>query len=103
MAVDLLTGISKDEKAREYYLARQKVLLDQKSAKKYQEIKLKEVKEDTLKFMILKIIKHKFNNVPNEYTTIINNLDIKSLEDLSDKVLLINDLDEFKKYFKVIF
>lgn len=104
MAADLLEGISKDEIARQKYLARQKALLDKKSALKYQEIKLnkatteakKEGKENTLKLMIGKIIKSKFNDnrIADEYYNIIDQLNIEKLELLSDKVLSITDINE---------
>ena len=45
MAGRMLEELSADEKARQLYLAREKALLDQKSAMVYQKIKLKEAEE----------------------------------------------------------
>ncbi|WP_425449789.1 hypothetical protein [Dethiothermospora halolimnae] len=45
MAGRMLEELSADEKARQLYQAREKALLDQKSAMVYQKIKLKEAEE----------------------------------------------------------
>ncbi len=72
--------------------------LKEANFKIYTEEELKKSMEKGMENLVIRLLKKKFNDVPEKYIKLIENLDEKTLLQIADNIFEINKIEDLEKY-----
>ncbi|WP_240495847.1 DUF4351 domain-containing protein [Thermoanaerobacterium sp. PSU-2] len=73
--------------------------LKEANFKIYTEEELKKSMEKGMENLVIRLLKKKFNDIPEEYIKLIEDADEKTLLQIADNIFEINKIEDLDKYF----